>query len=194
MHFSMEAIDRTQEYVVVTFGCNDDGQLGRETDASESNPVLLPTANSPPKKQKKTPTDSVLLPLPILTFPTSGHLKITITAISCGSRHTLALDRNNAIVFSWGWVRYQLFLFSNSKLGHVLNMFTQYRARWVNWVMVSPRVSRFLRSSRHWKIRTYRTFLRADVIQVLSPQRATCICGEKPIGVNWGLHVPHHTS
>ncbi len=61
--------------IVLTFGSNEDGQCGVKR------------------------TNQVSVPFPLLIqFPD----RISIKAISAGSRHSLALSSNGQ-VFSWGW-------------------------------------------------------------------------------------------
>ncbi|EQC33669.1 hypothetical protein SDRG_08773 [Saprolegnia diclina VS20] len=72
------------ECSVLTFGCNDDGQLGRGEKKKPSGTSIdgVSSANQPQQV---------------------GALRgLDITAISCGSRHSLALA-STGDVFSWGW-------------------------------------------------------------------------------------------
>lgn len=67
---------------VVTFGCNDDGQLGRG------------------EKRRMTAIDEVSA----ANFPLQvGALNgLDIVAVSCGSRHSMVLTTAGD-VYSWGW-------------------------------------------------------------------------------------------
>ncbi|CAI5743899.1 unnamed protein product [Peronospora destructor] len=71
------------ERAVVAFGCNDDGQLGTGS-----------------KRRKPLAIDDVSAS----NFPKllDGLQDEEIVAVSCGSRHTMALTANGA-VYSWGW-------------------------------------------------------------------------------------------
>ncbi|KAI9908408.1 hypothetical protein PsorP6_004336 [Peronosclerospora sorghi] len=69
-------------YAVVGFGCNDDGQLGTGA-----------------KRRKALAIDDVSSS----NFPKQlESLLEEVIAVSCGSRHTMALTANGA-VYSWGW-------------------------------------------------------------------------------------------
>lgn len=73
----------TSDCAVVAFGCNDDGQLGRGE-----------------KRSALSSLDDV----------SAAHLAeqiealagVDVAAVSCGSRHTMALTASGAVL-SWGW-------------------------------------------------------------------------------------------
>jgi hypothetical protein len=71
------------ECAVITFGCNDDGQLGRGV-------KRLSTAAIDDVTDANYPQQVGAL---------RGH---DVIAVSCGSRHTMALTSKGE-VFSWGW-------------------------------------------------------------------------------------------
>ena len=65
---------------VYSWGINDHGQLGH------------------------APTDETICPLPRLVTVAGDEEEFT--AISCGSRHSAALGRDNATLYVWGWDKY----------------------------------------------------------------------------------------
>ncbi|CAH0477391.1 unnamed protein product [Peronospora belbahrii] len=79
----MSMLTSTTSHAVVAFGCNDDGQLGTGA-----------------KRRKTLAIDDVSAS----NFPTmlDGLFDEEVVAVSCGSRHTMALTANGT-VYSCGW-------------------------------------------------------------------------------------------
>ncbi|RLN71142.1 hypothetical protein BBJ28_00000201 [Nothophytophthora sp. Chile5] len=91
-------ISATAECAVVAFGCNDDGQLGT---GAKRRPMLaiddVSSANFPQQL---------------------GDLHgEEVVAVSCGSRHTMALTASGA-VYSWGWGSVRAWVLRMGQLGH----------------------------------------------------------------------------
>lgn len=72
---------------IVAFGCNDDGQLGR----GERRSTLSTYCSS---------LDAVSAAQ--LSAQIEALAGVDVAAVSCGSRHTMALSTAGE-VFSWGW-------------------------------------------------------------------------------------------
>lgn len=68
----------------ISFGCNDDGQLGRGEDNMKN-----PFSNEEEITLENLPK-------------TINSTNFTIKAVSCGSRHTIALTKDGKL-YSWGW-------------------------------------------------------------------------------------------
>ncbi len=91
------------ECAVITFGCNDDGQLGRGE-----------------RRRWTTIDDVTAANYPQQVGVLRGH---DVVAASCGSRHSMVLTSHGE-VFSWGWgaVRAHLSL-SIIQNGHLMDSF-----------------------------------------------------------------------
>lgn len=79
----MASGSQSSECAIVAFGCNDDGQLGRGE-----------------KRRMTGPIDDVSA----VHFPQQIEelFGVDVAAVSCGSRHTMALTTKGEI-YSWGW-------------------------------------------------------------------------------------------
>ena len=93
----MSLLTSATERAVVAFGCNDDGQLG--TGSQRRKPLAIDgvSASNFPKLLDTLQDEEIV-------------------AVSCGSRHTMALTASGG-VYSWGWgsvCRYCNFLYNDS--------------------------------------------------------------------------------
>lgn len=85
--------DLLHECAVITFGCNDDGQLGRGERRRWTNIDDVTSANFPQQ-----------------VGALRGH---DVIAVSCGSRHSMVITSSGE-VYSWGWGAVRNLEYSNA--------------------------------------------------------------------------------